>query len=91
MTVALHQTPVFRRGYRFQFEPAQDAHVLLYPEGMIKLNGSAAEILKQVDGHRNVAAIITALEAQFPGFPTLKDDVVEFIEVACGKHWIELR
>ena len=36
--------------FRLQFEPAQGCHVLLYPEGMIKLNDSASEILQQVDG-----------------------------------------
>ena len=29
--------------------------MLLYPEGMIKLNDSASEILQQVDGKRSVA------------------------------------
>ena len=32
--------------FRLQFEPVQDCWVLLYPEGMIKLNASAAEILR---------------------------------------------
>ena len=38
--------PAIARGFRLQWEPAQNAHVLLYPEGMVKLNGSAGEILK---------------------------------------------
>lgn len=91
MSIESTQVPAFRRGYRFQFEPAQDAHVLLYPEGMIKLNGSAAEILKHVDGQRDVAAIIGLLEAQFPGVATLRDDVIEFLGIARDKHWIDLR
>ncbi|WP_122301241.1 pyrroloquinoline quinone biosynthesis peptide chaperone PqqD, partial [Pseudomonas syringae] len=33
-------TPNWHHGYRFQYEPAQKAHVVLYPEGMIKLNDS---------------------------------------------------
>ena len=33
--------PTWRQGYRFQFEPAQNGFVILYPEGMIKLNESA--------------------------------------------------
>ena len=37
-------TPQWRPGYRFQYEPAQKGHVLLYPEGMIKLNESASAI-----------------------------------------------
>ena len=34
--------PAFRPGYRLQWEAVQNAHVLLYPEGMVKLNDSAA-------------------------------------------------
>ena len=33
--------------YRFQWEEAQKCYVLLYPEGLIKLGQSSAEILKQ--------------------------------------------
>ncbi|GAB7538520.1 pyrroloquinoline quinone biosynthesis peptide chaperone PqqD [Burkholderia sp. 22PA0099] len=85
------RTPVWRRGYRFQFEPAQDAHVLLYPEGMIKLNESAAAIGGLIDGQRSVAAIVAELDAQFPGVPELGEDVEQFMLVALDKHWIELR
>ncbi|WP_273234478.1 pyrroloquinoline quinone biosynthesis peptide chaperone PqqD [Pseudomonas kuykendallii] len=91
LMTSLARVPVLRRGYRFQFEPAQDAHVLLYPEGMIKLNGSAAEILKQVDGQRDTAAIVAALSAQFPDAPDLAPDVLEFLDIAHAKHWIEFR
>lgn len=34
----------FRRGYRLQWEAAQESHVILYPEGMAKLNETAAAI-----------------------------------------------
>lgn len=57
--------PSIRRGFRLQFEPAQGCHVLLYPEGMIKLNDSASEILQQVDGKRSVAEIIGNLQQRF--------------------------
>jgi pyrroloquinoline quinone biosynthesis protein D len=82
--------PVWRRGYRFQFEPAQNAHVLLYPEGMIKLNESAAAIGGLIDGERNVAAIVAHLDTQFPGVPELGEDVEQFMLVAREKHWIDL-
>ncbi|MDB5979007.1 MAG: pqqD [Pseudomonas sp.] len=82
--------PRWRRGYRFQFEPAQNAHVLLYPEGMIKLNESASAIGGLIDGERSVALIIEALDLQFPGVPELGADVEQFMEVARAEHWIEL-
>lgn len=90
MSFDRQQTPSWRRGYRFQFEPAQNGHVLLYPEGMIKLNESASAIGGLIDGQRSVAAIIEALSEQFPGFPELGADVEQFMEVARAEHWIEL-
>ncbi|MBB2898968.1 pyrroloquinoline quinone biosynthesis peptide chaperone PqqD [Pseudomonas sp. AS2.8] len=84
------QVPRWRPGYRFQFEPAQDAHVLLYPEGMIKLNDSAAAIGGLIDGQRDVAAIIAGLDERFPGVPELGADVEQFMEVARAEHWLLL-
>jgi len=83
-------TPQWRPGYRFQYEPAQKGHVLLYPEGMIKLNESASAIGGLIDGSRSVAAIIAELDQQFPGVPELGDDVEQFMEVARAEHWINL-
>ena len=73
---------------RFQWEPAQKSHVLLYPEGMIKLPGSSGEILKRVDGAATVGEIVADLEKAFPG-ADLRGDVLEFLEHARGKGWIE--
>ncbi|KMQ76457.1 coenzyme PQQ biosynthesis protein PqqD [Marinobacter subterrani] len=86
----MHQVPRFRRGFRFQWEPAQDSYVLLYPEGMVKLNGSAGAILKEVDGQSTVADIVASLEQQFPDAGPLKTDVSEFLQDARHQHWIEL-
>ena len=73
--------------YRMQWEEAQNCHVLLYPEGMVKLSGSAGEILNRVDGKTNISAIIASLEKQFPGIP-LASDVNNFLEVAYGNGWL---
>ena len=45
----LADLPKLSRLFRMQWEEAQNAHVLLYPEGMVKLNQSAAEILKRCE------------------------------------------
>ena len=82
--------PTWRQGYRYQYEPAQKGHVLLYPEGMIKLNDSAALIGGLIDGERDVAAIIAELDKQFAGVPELGDDIEQFMEVARAEHWITL-
>ncbi len=43
----LQWIPSINRQFRLQWEAAQDKYVLLYPEGMVKLNGSAGEILRR--------------------------------------------
>jgi pyrroloquinoline quinone biosynthesis protein D len=73
--------------FRFQFEPAQDSYVLLYPEGLIKLEGSAGEIMKRIDGEKTVSQIVADLEATFPGVD-LRQDVIDFLEHAYAKGWI---
>ena len=62
MTLNPEHTPVFRRGYRLQWEQVQNSHVILYPEGMAKLNDSAAAILQLVDGHTTLNGIIAQLK-----------------------------
>ena len=90
MSFDRNQVPAWRPGYRFQYEPAQKGHVLLYPEGMIKLNDSASLIGGLIDGQRDVAAIISELEQQFPDVPEVADDIEQFMEVARAEHWIVL-
>lgn len=75
-------------GYRFQWEEAQQTHVLLYPEGMVTLNGPSAEILQRCDGTRPAAGIVADLEQQFPGVD-LAADVYQFLEVAYDRGWIK--
>lgn len=87
---SLDRVPSIRRGFRLQFEPAQGCHVLLYPEGMVKLNDSAGEILQRIDGRRDLASIIEELRASFPGVPGIDEDILAFIEVAHAQFWIEL-
>ena len=80
----------FAHHYRFQWEAVQNAYVLLYPEGMVKLGGSAGEILKRVDGNSPVSAIVADLERAFPGVD-LRRDVTEFLAHAREKGWLRVR
>ena len=73
MATPMERTPRLRPGFRFQWEPAQNAHVLLYPEGMVRLNDSAGAVLKEVDGQRTVS---------------LANDVSDFLKDAEQQHWI---
>ena len=79
-----------RRQYRFQYEPAQESYVLLFPEGLIKLPGGSGEIMKRVDGKTSVEGIVQDLQNTFPGVE-LRQDVIDFLEVAYGKGWIRTK
>ena len=78
------------RQYRFQWEAKQESYVLLYPEGMVKLPGSAGEIMNRLNGTRSADEIVKDLEASFPGVD-LRSDVIEFLEIAHGKGWIRVK
>jgi pyrroloquinoline quinone biosynthesis protein D len=81
--------PAIERGFRLQWEAAQNAHVLLYPEGMIKLNGSAGEILKRCDGVATIADITADLERAFAA-ANLSGDVIRFVTMAVEKKWLQI-
>jgi pyrroloquinoline quinone biosynthesis protein D len=79
--------PAIDRRFRLQWEAAQNAHVLLYPEGMIKLNSSAGEILQRCDGQATIADITANLELAF-ATTGLSNDVIAFIAMAVDKKWV---
>jgi pyrroloquinoline quinone biosynthesis protein D len=80
--------PHLRPMFRLQWETAQDAYVLLYPEGMVKLNPSAGEILSRCDGTRDLDDIIGELEDLFSA-QALAADVYRFIEHARQRGWVD--
>ena len=73
--------------FRFQWEEAQGCHVILYPEGMVKLNPAAGEILKRCDGETSVALILEDLASAFPE-ADLEHDVYQFLDTAYDQQWI---
>ena len=74
--------------YRLQWEEAQQKFVILYPEGMVELNQSSAEILKLCDGSRALPAIVAELEQKF-ATSGLTNDVTNLLNVALQNGWIQ--
>lgn len=81
------EKPALSKLFRLQWEETQNNYVLLYPEGMVKLNQSAAEILKRCDGKRDAAAIVADLESTFAA-SGLQADVDDFLRIAHERGWI---
>lgn len=75
--------------YLLRWEPSQDAHVLLYPEGVVKLNDTAGEILTYCTGERSVAEIAAAIDAGYGD--DVRERVLNFLEVAYAKGWIRTK
>ncbi len=86
----MNNIPEIAPTFRFQWEEAQDCYVILYPEGMVKLSGSAGEIMKRCDGVKSTQEIITELEGTFPGVD-LKDDIHNFLDNARNNGWIRYK
>lgn len=84
----LPERPRLNKLFRLQWEEVQQAYVLLYPEGMVKLNQSAAEILKRCDGVRTVGELIAELQLAF-GEKDLRDPVEGMLRAAYDKDWIQ--
>jgi pyrroloquinoline quinone biosynthesis protein D len=82
--------PRIARLYRFQWEAAQNAYVLLFPEGMVQLNVAAGEILRRCDGKRSAAEIIAELRAAFQS-DAIDADVEAFLRSATQDGWVEWR
>lgn len=90
MSDKIKSEEVFTRNphFRFQWEEAQNCYVLLFPEGMVRLNGGAGEVLSRLDGTKSVAALVEELKATFPDVPELEADVLSMLELGLEKTWI---
>ncbi|MBO0767399.1 MAG: pyrroloquinoline quinone biosynthesis peptide chaperone PqqD [Solirubrobacterales bacterium] len=66
--------PRLMTGARLSFDSVRDEHVLLIPEGAVKLNPTAADVLGLCDGTRSLEQICTELSARYKG-ADVTDDV----------------
>ena len=85
---ALPAHPRLSRLFRLQFESAQNAWVLLYPEGMVQLNASAAEILRRCDGQRHFDDIVAELQALF-NVQGIREQVAALVQEGQRRGWID--
>lgn len=84
----LNSRPRVAGHFRLQWEEVQKAWVLLYPEGMVKLNGSAGEIMQRLDGIKTVQDVVTELERAFET-TGLSQDVLDFLAIAKSTGWVK--
>jgi pyrroloquinoline quinone biosynthesis protein D len=71
-------------GARLRYDEVREEHVLLIPEGVVRLNATAAEVLELCDGERSLDDIVGALSARYDG-ADLHDDVHELVHAMAGR------
>ena len=69
----------------------QEKPVVLYPEGMIRVQGTGQGILELCDGQRTVQQIVAALTEQYGAADPAKimNDVASFLEALHNKRIVD--
>ncbi len=81
------RTPRLHPKGRLQRDDVRGGDVLLYPEGLVTLNPTGAEILGLCDGSRSLATIVATLEQRY-GARGLESDVTAFLDALAAKGLI---
>lgn len=69
---------------RLHWDEVRERHVLLYPEGLVALNETAAAILKLCDGERSVERIIATLKLSYQA-DGIERDVAALLQALAAK------
>ena len=65
-------------GARLQYDDVREEHLLLVPEGAVRLNPTAAAVLELCDGERSLDEIVGTLSERYTG-ADLRDDVLGLV------------
>ena len=74
---------------RLIFDPTRERHVLLTPESVTVLNGTAAAVLGLCDGERTVTDVVAALHGRYDRVDG--EEVQLFLDRLASRHCMELR
>ncbi len=80
--------------FLFRWEEPQQAHVLLYPEGLVKLNPTAGQILEAVSQTVAVGDLIEIFRMRYDNMHNKQDiekDILAFLEASRERGWIRIK
>jgi pyrroloquinoline quinone biosynthesis protein D len=86
-SLAMSWRPVLARGVVLRRDPVRDADLLLLPERVVVLDGSAGAVLQLCDGVRDVAAVVAELAVRHPVAP-VATEVPEFLHRLRKEGWL---
>ncbi|MFE0028567.1 pyrroloquinoline quinone biosynthesis peptide chaperone PqqD [Amycolatopsis sp. NPDC059021] len=76
-TIGTGSVPELRRGVRLTYDHTRETHVLLFPEGVLVPNPTAAAVLELCDGGRTISAIAQALGTRYSG--VREQDIIDVL------------
>jgi len=71
--------PRILHGARLEWDEVRRRQVLLYPEGLVTLSPTAADVVRLCDGGHTLAQIVEALKRQYRG-ESIAHDVAALVE-----------
>jgi pyrroloquinoline quinone biosynthesis protein D len=71
--------PRLATGARLRYDEVREEHLLLVPEGAVRLNPTAAEVLELCDGERSLDDIVSAISDRYDG-ADVRADVTELVD-----------
>jgi pyrroloquinoline quinone biosynthesis protein D len=71
--------PRLAEGARLQYDDVREEHLVLIPEGAVRLNETAAHVLELCDGRRSLGEIAQTLSQRYAG-AEVAGDVRELLE-----------
>ncbi len=71
-------------GARLRYDEVREEHLLLVPEGAVRLNPTAAEVLGLCDGERSLEDIVGVLSDRYDG-SDVGDDVRGLVDAMTQK------
>jgi pyrroloquinoline quinone biosynthesis protein D len=89
--IDLQSRPAPAPRVRLQADPVNGEPVLLYPEGFLRLNATAHEVLTRCDGKTSVGKIVDALCAEYEASAEqVRADVLECLSHLHSRQLITL-
>ena len=86
--ITLTSRPRLRRGVRLTWDKTRDTYVLLFPEGVLVPNRTAADVLRLCDGVATVEEITAALGEKYAGVrPQDVQDILTRLEERRVAEW----
>ncbi|MFJ9855635.1 pyrroloquinoline quinone biosynthesis peptide chaperone PqqD [Streptomyces sp. NPDC101150] len=79
--------PVLAPAVHLRHDRVRGTDLLLLPERVVVLEGSAGAVLRWCDGKREVPQIVRELARRYPGAP-VADEVPEFLDRMREEGWL---